>query len=272
VPVFPVSLTDLPVAGLTLNNQIYIDGNDGGNGYALQSGAWVPTFAFTGFPIYGSIVIKAPFPDNNSISLLALGGLGGDQLPTDRWIILTPVGWHDVQPALPQPFYEHCAILYNSTTFLVIGGSQAGRVPSSDVFVFNSLTMTWTRAANLFFGRINPYCAMIRSSAQSQVMIPLVMLGNFDTTDKLKSTEYSTDLSSWMIGPQFSYPIRNPGVANDNKGGIILVGGYSGYGFFDKILYLEHVQSDWIYTSFKLKVAKSSMTVIPLPDGAVNCG
>ena len=271
MPVFPEMLSTQPIAGLTFNNQIFIDDNTGSQGYVLQNGAWVPTFGFIGYPITGSALVKTPFPDNNSISLLALGGIDESGMGTNQWFILTPTGWQDVQPTLPQYFSSHCALLYNLTTVLVIAGQNADFLTMPDVFIFNSVTMAWTKAANLNFGRINHYCAMIKSSDQSQEIVPMAIGGMIDGI-KLTSTEYSLDLSSWAMGPELPNNITGATIVSNGIGGIVLVGGQDGDVVLDTLLYLGHAQSQWHVLSIKLKTQKTSATAISLPDGVVNCG
>ena len=270
MPVFQEILSARAIAGLTFNNQIYIDDNTGAQGYVLQNGAWVPTFGFIRYPITRSALVKAPFPDNNSISLLALGGIDDNDMGTNQWFILTPTGWQDVQPPLPQSFSFHCAVLYNLTTVLVIAGLNADFfVP--DVFIFNSVTMAWTKAADLNFGRINHYCAMIKSSDQSLAMVPMAIGGKTDGTE-LKSTEYSLDLSSWVMGPELPNFITGAAIVSDGIGGIVLVGGREGIFALDTLLYLGHAESQWQILSMKLKTPKQFAIAISLPEGAVNCG
>ena len=264
MPDFPLPLLHYPpIAGISFNNQIYIDGNIVNKGFVLQNGIWVPTIGFFGYPVTVTAVIKAPFPDNNSISLLVIGGLDRENTPIDQWVILTTNGWMTLQPSLQQTFSNHCALLYNSTTVLVIGGIFA----IADVSVFNSVTMTWTKAASLNYGRIDHYCAMISSSNQSQAKIPIVIGG-----DGLKSTEFSLDLSSWALGPALPDYITDTAVVSDGNGGVVMVGGQRGSALLDTLLYLRHAQSQWEIMSIKLKTPKAYVTALYLPDGAVICG
>ena len=269
--VFPEMLSSQPIAGLTFNNQVYIDDNTGSRGYVLQNGAWVPTFGFTGYPITGSALVKAPFPDNDAISLLALGGMDEYGISSNQWFKLTPTGWQDVQPTLPQYFSSHCAVLYNLTTVLVIAGRNADFFTMPDVFIFNSVTMAWTKGADLNFGRINHYCAMIKRSDKSQEMVPMAVGGIIDGT-KHTSTEYSLDLSSWVMGPELPNNITGATIVSNGIGGIVLVGGKDGVVVLDTLLYLGHAQSQWQILSIKLKTPKTSANAISLPDGVVNCG
>ena len=258
LPLLPLS----PIAGISFNNQIYIDDNTGNQGFVLQNGIWIPTCGFLGYTVTATAVIKAPFPDNTSISLLVIGGLNSENTPVNQWVLLTTNGW-TLQPLLQQEFSNHCALLYNSTTILVIGGIYA----PTDIFVFNSVTMEWTTAAKLNFAREDHYCAMISSSNQSQAKIPLVIGGSAQ-----KSTEFSLDLSSWALGPALPYFIKGTAVVSDGNGGVVMVGGQVNSALLDTLLYLRHAQSHWEEMSIKLKTPKAYVTAIYLPDVAVNCG
>ena len=261
VPDFPSPLLYYPPIA-SFNNQIYIDNIIGNQGFVLQNDSWVPTFGFCGYPVTVTAVIKAPFPDKTSISLLVIGGLNSEGTFVNKWVILTLNGWMYL-PLLQQEFSNHCALLYNSTTILVIGGIYA----PTDIFVFNSVTMEWTTAAKLNFAREDHYCAMINSSNQSQARIPLVIGGKAQI-----STEFSLDLSSWAVGPALPYYIIGTAAVGDGNGGVVMVGGQRDSALLDTLLYLRDAQSKWETMSIKLKTPKSDVTAIYLPDGAVNCG
>ena len=254
------------IAGIIFNNQILIER------WIFQNGVWVSSFPFLGYPITGSAIVKAPFPNNNLKSLLSIGGEDADGKTSNQWLVLTTSGWeYVVQPTLPRGFMHHCAVLFNSTTVLVIGGQNSDYVLVADVFIFNSVTMAWSKAANLNVVRQNHLCAMISSSDGSQTMAPMVVSGDSGTTS-LTSSEYSLDLKSWTPGPALPYAITYTAIVNDRNGGIVLVGGLKDNVLLDTLMYLRHAQGQWEILSIKLKLPRSNGIALALPDGAINCG
>ena len=75
----------------------------------------------------------SPFP-NEIHSVLVIGGYD-PSLNTSE--ILTENGWENLLPELPVTVFDTCSVLLNSTTVMVIGGSQ-NEVPSRKTFLLNT--------------------------------------------------------------------------------------------------------------------------------------
>ena len=139
-----VEVVDLDSSGTTCNRlpvlPFVVNGHFGGLGWAdqplicgglnstflkncssLEGNEWIPAPDMNEERAYAA-VSKSPFP-NGPHKLLVTGGRnsGGD-LQTSE--MLTEKGWEYILPPLPVTIYDHCTVLVNSTTILMIGGSQ----------------------------------------------------------------------------------------------------------------------------------------------------
>jgi hypothetical protein len=66
--------------------------------------------------------------------------------------ILTENGWENLLPPLPVAPYGHCSVLFNSSTVLLIGGSQNGS-KSSKTYMFYTENNGWTEGPSLIAPR-----------------------------------------------------------------------------------------------------------------------
>jgi hypothetical protein len=65
------------------------------------------------------------------------GGLSYDNVSTSTTELLTRDGWKSILPDLPVKLSRHCMAFINSTTMIIIGGSQPNSYFSSNTFLFN---------------------------------------------------------------------------------------------------------------------------------------
>ncbi len=77
---------------------------------------------------------KSPFT-NKPQSLFVTGGNShGKSISTAE--ILTENGWEEFSPSLPVTISQHCMVLLNSTTAMVVGGQQ-NTIVSADTYLIS---------------------------------------------------------------------------------------------------------------------------------------
>jgi hypothetical protein len=132
--------------------------------YSLEGKKWRMSSSTLNTPRAWASVSPSPFP-SKSHSLFVTGGFSGSSdLKTAE--ALTERGWEMMSlPPLPVTIEDHCSVVVNATTLLVIGGLQDG-FRSSNTFYFNSETEVWTKGPQMKEKRINHSCGRIRKNSQ----------------------------------------------------------------------------------------------------------
>jgi hypothetical protein len=151
--------------------------------------------------------------------LLVTGGYVGHPLNSAE--MLTEEGWESNLPSLPSEIAWHCMVTVNSTTIMVIAGLHR------ETFYFNFEEKSWNKGPELKHGRSYQSCGRIRRDKKSQEMSTIVA-GGWDGSSSLSSVEILDDGSSeWRTGPELPVGIAYSQMAEDQNGGVVLVGGAS---------------------------------------------
>ena len=204
--------------------------------------------------------------------LLVTGGRSknGDLLNSAE--ILTEEGWESKIPPLPVTIVEHCMVTVNSTTVMVIGGTQNNRY-SGKTFYFNSGEESWTEGPELKKERKSHSCAKIRRDIDSQKM-SIIVVGGY-TGSTLPSVEILAEGSNeWQTGPELPFGIRLSQMVEDRNGGVVLIGGQSfTTSRLTTLFQLSHGGQDAVWTELeqKMKTGRYQHTSFLVPDNIVEC-
>jgi hypothetical protein len=115
--------------------------------YSYQDNSWSLSNELLQSRTYASSC-PHPFPRQNHRFLVS----GGSGLNTTE--TLTENGWENLLPPLPVAIDQHCSVLFNSSTVLIIGGLQRQR-KSSKTYLFSAGNNGWTEGPPLITSRLS---------------------------------------------------------------------------------------------------------------------
>ena len=81
--------------------------------------------------------------------------------------IFTEDGWKAIQPNMPIGVMDHCMVLINSTTAMLIGGKIDGGYYSKRTYFYNFDDNTWISGPDLKFGRYEHVCGMVKKNGDA---------------------------------------------------------------------------------------------------------
>ena len=184
--------------------------------------------------------------------------------------ILTEKGWKKWFFSLPVKIRDHCLVLANSTTVLMIGGEQNDKRYSSDTYFFNSESEIWVEGPSLEIGREWHSCARIKSDKSSHLET-VIVAGGSSNGNWLSTVEVlNQDSRGWKHGPELPFAICCASLIEDSSGGVLLIGGYNGT-YLNTLFQLDNAKAQWIEISQKLKVPRSMTTAFLVPDDVTDC-
>jgi hypothetical protein len=176
--------------------------------------------------------------------------------------ILTEDGWESNIPSLPVTISFHCMVTVNSTTVMVIGGHQNDH-NLGKTFYFTIGEESWTEGPELRNNiRMYHSCGKIRRDKDSQEMSIIVAGGN-DNSYSLSVEILNKGSDEWQRGPKLPFGIEQAQMVEDQKGGVVLIGGWSSKnGELDTLYQLPHGGQDAVWTEMeqKLKTRRSTHT------------
>jgi len=215
----------------------------------------------------------SPFPTNSTSSLLAIGGLNLDtESGTNSVWSLKRSGWQNLNASSPHIIWGHCMLISDSNTVWVIGGCSSACVNTNRVVYLNPATLQWGTGPNIITGRHHHTCSMIWKNYKSLEQTKIVVGGTNNNGVILYTVEIFDDQSnSWIMGPQLPIPISHAAMINDDKYGIILIGGYSGQAILNTFYYLQTTASQWSMMSMTLKTPRLAPIAFPIPHNITNC-
>ncbi len=188
--------------------------------------------------------------------------------------VLTEQGWETLPQLLPITIHSHCSVLVNSTTVMVIGGSQNDST-SSNTYLFNTEFEIWVKGPQLKTKRVLHSCGRIRKNSQSQDF-SIIVAGGFDyDASNLPSVEIlDLDSKEWRKGPDLPFGIYEAQMVEDQSGGVILVGGFTNSNvFLDTLYQLPHggADAEWTKIEQKLNIGRWGHVAFLVPDNIVAC-
>ena len=273
---FPNS-TYSAVGGLGPNERpIICDGQFSNECYSYINKTW-SAFPSMSIRRYFSAVSKSPYPDKSHFFLVTGGYSGDDYFNTSE--VLTPKGWQNLSTNLPTGMLQHCAVLINATTVMLIGGSTSHDSDASDyryskkTYLFNSENESWSEGPTLISGRNSHTCAKIKKSSQSS-QYSIIVVGGYNGWSMSSVEILEEGASEWVAGPEFPFPILDSSMIEYSDGSVFLIGGRkvgSSRVALDTIFQLQHGQADWIEKPQKLKEARYWATAFLVPDEIADC-
>ena len=86
----------------------------------------------------------------------------------DSTEVLTNKGWKLNEPAMPFTVHQHCMVVINSTTVMIIGGRTSNQIYYSDeTYYYNFETKEWSQGPHLIIARVEHDCGMVRTDKDS---------------------------------------------------------------------------------------------------------
>ena len=238
--------------------------------FQLNGVAWVPSFNFSAIKMY-SPIIKAPFRNTSRLFLMA-GGYSpstGSLLNTVE--ILTTSGWEVFTPSLPFAINAHCMVSLPYFAAMVIGGVTNGTY-FGGTFIITNDNPLWTSGPSLKLARQYHACSRITNNSWNPKYSTIVV-GGFNVI-YLDSVEILDDnANSWRNGPTLPISVSSLSLVEDQRGGVIALGGALPSGMVNDLLYrLRNSEADkWELMPQKLKSPRKFFVAIIMPDYEVNC-
>jgi hypothetical protein len=206
--------------------------------------------------------------------LLVTGGYYGYDSYLNSAEMLTEEGWERNIPSIPVPITSHCMVTVNSTTVMAIGGWQNRQARSGKTFYLTIGEESWTEGPELKNRRADHSCGRIRRNKESQEM-SIIVAGGWDGSSRLSSVVIlDEDSNEWQTGPELPFGIGFSQMVEDQKGGVVLIGGLSSSGVsLDTLYQLPHGGQDAVWTKMeqKMKTGRRWHTAFMVPDNIVDC-
>lgn len=144
----------------------------------------------------GGAASQSPFPNSSRYMYLT----GGESYTNKTTEVLTDDGWELIEPSLPVSITHHCMTLMNSTTVILIGGSQNGL---SQTYILNTENdaAAWVKGPNLNNEDypFKPVCGKIRLS-QKSIKFGVIYAGFEQSTEILEDAD-----AQWHYGPEVPF-------------------------------------------------------------------
>jgi hypothetical protein len=242
--------------------------------YSLENNEWVSSASMTSARDTaaaaqlkdGKLLVTGGYDDSAS-------GYDGSGSPLKSAEMLTEEGWESNIPSLPVTIYAHCMVTVNSTTVMVIGGSQNYQI-SGKTFYFTFGEESWTEGPELKNKRRFHSCGKIKRNTESQEM-SIIVVGGSDVSSYLSSVEILNEgFNEWETGPELPFAIWQSQMVEDQNGGVVLIGGRSSsVDALDTLYQLPHGGQDAVWTKMeqKMKTGRRSHTAFLVPDNIVDC-
>jgi N-acetylneuraminic acid mutarotase len=234
--------------------------------YSFENNAWAS------FPTMSSVRVYAAAAQLQDGRLLVTGGYDDFGRHQSSSEMLTEEGWERNKPSLPVTVYGHCMITLNSTTVMVIGGWQNGRI-SGNTLYYSLGGNSWSGGPALKYPRGFTSCGKIRSKEVGQEM-NIIVAGGWNGTSQSSVEILNEGSNMWQTSPELPFGIQRPQMIEDRNGGVILIGGQSSSSIFLDTLYqLPNGNQDavWIKMDQKMKTAGWLHLAIMVPDSIVDC-
>jgi N-acetylneuraminic acid mutarotase len=226
-----------------------------------------------------SVRVEAAAAQLQDGKLLVTGGVDASQSDLKSAEMLTEEGFESNIPSLPVFIAGHCMVTVNSTTVMVIGGSQNGQY-SGKTFYFTFGEESWTEGPELKNKRAAHSCGKIRRNKESREM-SIIVAGGWDGISRWSAVEILDEGSNeWQAGPELPFGFAESQMVEDQNGGIVLIGGESSLvGYLDTLYQLPHGGQDAVWTKMeqkrktrrRQKMIRRYHTAFLVPDNIVDC-
>ena len=81
--------------------------------------------------------------------------------------IFSEGSWKAIEPEMPFGVMDHCMVLINSTTAMLIGGKIDGSYYSKRTYFYNFDDNNWISGPDLKFGRYEHVCGMVKKNGDA---------------------------------------------------------------------------------------------------------
>ncbi len=235
-----------------------------GDCFVLENGAWKNSYSMI-YPRFSAALTLSPFSNSSQI-LFMTGGYTNGYVRTNLNEVLTSSGWEIFSPPLPMTFVYHCMVLWNSSTVLVIGGLQDG-TPGFKTYFIQDKNRVWVEGPSINFQRYAHGCARINQDNRSQ-KLSIIIAGGYATGGLTSVEVLDEGATSWRIGTSLPIKTWSVNLVEDPRGGVIMVGGYTGVGPTIALYRLKHAGNNvnWEQMPQKLKIGNNMLLSIIIPD------
>ena len=241
--------------------------------YSLKNKEWVSSYSMN------SARVAAAAAQLQDSKLFVSGGIiGSDSLNSTEE--LTEEGWRKNTPFLPVSIASHCMVQINSTTVMIIGGSQ-NQEYKANTFYLNIKEQTWSEGPKLANARAAHSCGRIRKDSNSQEISIIVAGGIVGGSDNTGFPNITTSVeildkgsNEWRKGPALPFGIAGSQMVEVDNGGVALIGGGSDSELYlDTIFQLSHggKNAGWTEMKQKLTTGRNSHTAFLVPDIIADC-
>ena len=270
LPNYPISASGA-VGALKLNESPFICGGNGNSGscYTYAGGTWTQSNSMT---TGRNLAALAPSPfQNQSKNFVVTGGITNPAALENTGELFSNGIWQALSLNLPVQIYNHCMVLVNATTLMIIGGAQNGVDPSANTFYFNTENGNWQTGPKLNNARSYFGCARIRQNSNSR-QYSIIVAGGY-TGLVLSSVELlDAEATLWRTGPELPTQIGGHTLVEFNSGSVLLVAGATSIqNNVGTIYQLVDGSSQWVLLPQKLKVARRFVTSYLVPDAITTC-
>ena len=260
------------IGGLTSNkNPIICGGPDESTGQIISDCSTYEDGVWSSFPSMTTprnfAAASTSLSSDGAHSLFVTGGQDDSQDPYTSEV-LSDDGWY--QLATPLPVKNHCMVLLNLTTVMIIGGMQGESNYSANTYFFNTDNGEWVAGPMLFSSKYYLSCGKILNDSQSHKE-SVIVAGGCDSYASSSVEILDLGASQWRKGPNLPIPICEASMVEDRSGGVVLIGGWNGTGYLDTLYQLSHSNSEWILMPQKLKFGRKWVTAFLVPDEITNC-
>jgi hypothetical protein len=235
--------------------------------YLLEENGWNSSPSLNTAKAWAA-VSPSPYPSGDQ-RFFVTGGKPDDNSSLNTAEVLTEEGWKTLPQTLPVTISRHCSVLVNSTTVMLIGGWQNGRM-SPDSYLLNTANEVWTEGPHLSNIRSHASCGRIRKDSQSQEF-SIIVAGGLDEDGTRMSSVEILDLGSneWRAGPTLPLEILGAKMVEYQNGEVILVGGSSDQ--LGSLFQLHHGGADADWTLLEQTFEAGDNIAFLLPENIAEC-
>ena len=235
--------------------------------FLYKNGAWGITGLLLSSRDDFSFVPNSPFGNTTHKFYV----VGGDSSRTGE--VFDGQTFQEAGPLLPYELYLSCLVYLNATTVMLIAGKR-GFAPggSSSTLLMNSKMSAWQQGPSINVARFAHGCGRIAQGAASDKYSTIIVAGK--NGNLLKQVEFLDDgATSWRNGPDLPVATQGAPVVEDQRGGIIYVGGDRDIpGPFSSIIYrLRHAGAQWETLASKITTPRVWHSAFLVPDELVSC-
>ena len=231
--------------------------------YLFKSGAWSQTGSLSQERLHFSVVSGSPFgnPTHKFYVVSGSASVTGEVFDGNTFSV--------VAPPVPFKFYVSCMVYLNATTVMLIAGWQGATTYSPSTYVMNANFLVWQQGPTLNVGRYGHGCGRIVSGVAGEGYSTIIAGGY--NAGLLNQVEILDDgATSWRYGPSLPAATNSAPMVEDQTGGVLYVGGYSG-SFTNIIFRLRHAKAQWETLASTIATPRMWHSAFLVPNDLVNC-